>query len=163
MQRTHMQLFFAAFLISVAVIASVVIVYAVLIATYYGGNVTVNTATGSVWYDDANSTSKADWTATLGEQGNIGNGSAWYVKLNITTTGYSGNVNITWTLQNETSPGVWSNVPDALQQTNDYSLTGVVGQEIFASSDGNQSTNKNWGIYSNKAGTYRVKAVIVQS
>lgn len=163
MQKTRIQSFFAVFSIAMVLIAAVVIVYAVLLATYYGGSVTVNTAIGSVWYDDANSTSKADWTATLGEQGNIGNGSAWYVKLNITQAGYQGNVNMTWTLQNETSPGIWSDVPDAMQQTNGFHLTGILGQEIFASSIGNQLTNKNWGAYSNKAGTYRVKLVIVQS
>lgn len=59
------QAFIAVTMITVLAVATVFLVYAVILSTLYGGQVSVVTVNGSVWYDEANSTSAADWTDTL--------------------------------------------------------------------------------------------------
>lgn len=151
--------FLAATLITVLAVAAVFMVYAVILSTITGGNVEVTTASCSIWYDDLNASSTAAWTSTLSS---IGNGSTWYAKLNTTSAGYHGDVNITWTLQVYDTDH-WDDVsPAVTQETNTYHLEGTIGQNVFASSTGNQDQNKDWGASTTTAGTYRVKAVIEQ-
>jgi len=92
----------------------------------------------------------------------IGNGSQWYSKFNVTSAGYSGYVNITWTLQSNAT-GSWQDVGGATAETNNFQLTGSIGQTVFASSNGLQASNKNWGQHSTEVATYRVKVVIEQA
>jgi len=153
-QRTW-RTFVAVTMVTVIAVTAVFVAYAVVLSTLYGGNVSVSSAQGLIWYNEMNSTSAAAWTSTLGP----GNGTAWYAKLNITSAGYSGLVTITWTLEKQ--DGSWTPVAGATQTTS-TTLSGAIGQTIYASSGGSQATNKNWGAYSTSAGTYRVKAVIAK-
>jgi hypothetical protein len=149
--------FVAVTLITVLAVTTVFVVYAVILSTINGGNVgVVGAGSAQMWYDESNSSSAAAWTGTLS---NIANGTTWYAKLNTTVAGYNGAVKITWTLQYDNS-GTWTDVGGASQITN-TNLTGVSGQNIFASADGTQGSNKNWGQYSTEVDeTYRVRAVI---
>ena len=150
--------FVAVTLITVLAVTTVFVVYAVILSTINGGNVSVvGAGSAQMWYDEANSASAAAWTGTLS---NIANGTTWYAKLNTTVAGYNGAVKITWTLQYDNS-GTWTDVGGGATQSTSVTLTGASGQNVFASADGTQGSNKNWGQYSTEVDeTYRVKAVI---
>ena len=151
--------FVAVTLITVLAVTSVFVVYAVILSTINGGNVSVIGSGGQMWYNEANSTSAADWTSTLGSIGSNGtNCDPWYAKLNITSAGYSGVVTITWTLQYDA--GTWTDVGGGASQITGTSLSGSAGQTIYASADGTQGSNMNWGQYSTSVDEYRVQAVI---
>ena len=154
-QQTHHTLIAVAIIIIAAVAASV-LVYAYILSTYYGGNVQVVSVHGLLWYNTTNSTSASDWTSTLSD---IGNSSAWYVKFNTTSSGYSGAVTMTWTLQEDNS-GTWTD--QSATQITSVTLTGLVGQTIFASSDGSQTQNKNWGPSTTSEGSYRIQVAVTK-
>jgi hypothetical protein len=153
--------FVAVTLITVLAVTTVFVVYAVILSTITGNNVNVIGSGGQMWYDEANSADPADWTADLPNRGSNGTYcDPWYSKINITSAGYSGSVTITWTLQYDNS-GTWTDVGGGASQVTSTSLTGSAGQTIYASGDGSQGSNKNWGLYSLTVGeTYRVRAVI---
>lgn len=152
--------FVAVTLITVLAVTTVFVVYAVILSTINGGQVTVvGGLGGSIWYDNANSAAPVDWTATLPSIGTNGtNCDPWYTKLNITSAGYSGAVTVSWTLQ-YLNVATWTDVGGATQSTS-VTLTGSTGQTIYATATGIQSGNKNWGAYTASADEYRVKAVI---
>lgn len=146
--------FVVATLIALISIALIIAVYATLLGTYTGDTVTVVSLNGDIKYDDLNSTTAGDWSLTLG---NIANGSSWYALFNTSSSGYVGDVNMTWTLQ-------WSNgtaVPSATQTTNNFALTGSTGQVIYASDAGTQGANKDWGQYTTDVGTYQIELTVV--
>jgi hypothetical protein len=153
-QQKSQKPFLAVTMMTVIAIATVFVAYAVVLSTLYGGNVTVVSVQGLVWYNETNSTSAAAWTSTLS---NIGNGSAWYAKMNITSSGYTGAVTVTWTLQKDVS-GTWTD--QSATQVTGVTLTGSSGQTIYATSDGTQTLNKNWGASTTSVASYRVKVVI---
>ena len=141
-------------LIALISIALIIAVYATLLGTYTGDTVTVVSLNGDIKYDDLNSTTAGDWSLTLG---NIANGSSWYALFNTSSSGYVGDVNMTWTLQ-------WSNgtaVPSATQTTNNFALTGSTGQVIYASDAGTQVANKDWGQYTTDVGTYQIELTVI--
>jgi hypothetical protein len=141
-------------LIALISMALIIAVYATLLGTYTGDTVTVVSLNGDIKYDDLNSTTAGDWSLTLP---NIANGSVWYALFNTSSTGYAGDVNMTWTLQ-------WTNgtaVPSATQTTDNFVLTGSTGQVIYASDAGTQGANKDWGQYTTDAGTYQIELTIV--
>jgi len=154
-QQTHHAFITVAIIIMAAVAASIM-VYAYILSTYYGGNVQVVTVQGQVWYCSSNSTSPSDWTATLS---NVGNSSAWYAKFNTTSSGYNGAVTMTWTLQEDIT-GTWTD--QSATQSTGVTLTGSAGQIVYASSDGSQALNKNWGSSTTTAGSYRIKVVMTK-
>ncbi|UCE15844.1 MAG: hypothetical protein JSV12_08285 [Candidatus Bathyarchaeota archaeon] len=136
-------------LITLISIVLIIAVYATILGTYTGGNVTVVTLSGTIYYSQDNSTG---WATTLS---NIANGSAWYTRFNVTTGGYSGAVSITWWLQK-----AGANMTPAVEQTTSYTLGG--GTEAFyASSNGAQSGNYNWGQNATAADTYRVMMTVL--
>ena len=139
-------------LVTVLSIVVVVSVYAVLVGTFTGGEVTVGgTGAGNVMYSYDN----ADpWTSTLD------NASAtWYSRVELATGGYSGAVTITWHLEQETDTNIWNNVPSASASTS-IVLNGS-GGNIYATSDGAFGpSNHNWGSNVAGGGTYRVIADI---
>ena len=148
--------FVAVTLITILAIALVIIAYATILGTFKGQEVTVVNVQAEIWYSELNETeTTANWTSTLP---NVANGSVWYSKLNITATGgYTGLVNINWTLHH------WSNnsmVSGATITTVDKNLTNTLGQTIYASSTGDITGNTNWGSYTTAAGSYYVKAKI---
>ena len=141
-------------LIALISIALIITVYATILGTYTGDTVTVVSLNGDIKYDDLNSTTASDWSPTLS---NIANGSLWYALFNTSSSGYTGNVNMTWTLQ-------WSNgtaVPSATQTTNNFALIGSAGQVIYASDAGTQVANKDWGQYTTDVGTYQIELTVV--
>jgi len=149
--------FLAVTLLTVLAVTSVFMVYAVILSTLYGGNVTVVGFTGNVWYDESNSTNAADWTAAIA---NISASEPWYAKLNITTSDYTGAATVTWTLQKLVS-GDWED--QSATQSTSTTITGST-QTIYAASTGtDQANNKNWGAETTSAATYRIKAVITHA
>jgi len=131
-------------LIALISIALIIAVYATLLGTFTGGDVGVVTLTGAIYYSVDNSTG---WATTLG---GIANGSAWYARFNVTSGGYSGAVDITWWLQKG-----GSNMTPAVEQPTSHSLSGGV-EAFYASSDGTQGSNYNWGQNATAADNYRV-------
>lgn len=144
--------FVAVTLITVLAIALVIVVYATILGTFQGGNVEVVALNGNLWYNKDNSTT---WYTDLS---GVGNGTSWYVMFNTSSTGPVQTVNIIWQLQNNT--GTWEDVSGATVNTNNFGLNGDAGQEIFASTDGLQTGNTDWGTYTPTAGTYRIKMTI---
>ena len=152
--------FVAVTLMTVIAVTAVFVVYAVILSTINGNQVNVVGFGGSMWYDEANSASEADWTATLPDIATNGTVSdPWYAKINITSAGYAGDVTVTWTLQ-YLNVATWTDVGGGATQSTSFTLTGSSGDTIYASATGVQGSNKNWGAYTATADQYRVKAVI---
>jgi hypothetical protein len=109
--------------------------------------VTVVAVQGDVYYSLDNSTFP---NATLP---NVPISSPWYVCFDVTgTDGYQGDVQITWNLYNSTAV-----VHSVITTT--FSLTGST-QTIYASDDGSQATNYNWGQNTTVADTYHIEVIV---
>lgn len=134
-------------LIALISIALIIAVYATLLGTFQGGNVTVVAVNGEVQYSLDNSTG---WTTSLS---NLPITDPWYARFNKTASGYTGDVSVTWELYN-------SSALIYTVTTTSFSLNGSQVQQIYASSDGSQSTNYNWGQNTTVADTYYVKVTI---
>jgi hypothetical protein len=146
--------FVAITLITVLAIAFVIIAYAALLNTFTGGQVVVGTVAGNVWYS-TNNAAAGPWTSTL----TVGsNSSSWYSMVNF-TSGYTGQVKITWQLEKMDTD--WANVSGA-KVTTTVTLTGSVGQPVYASGDGSITTNRNWSQIPGATvnGEYRIEAYI---
>ncbi len=143
-------------LVTVLAIVSVVTVYAVLIGTFQGGEVTVGgVGSSTVMYSLDNNQTGA-WTTTLNASGP---GAAWYSRLEINGGDYSGPVTITWQLQQKGA--TWMDVSGATATTS-MTLSGTP-QNVYATSDGAYGAgNHNWGSNVATSGAYRV-LVTVQS
>jgi hypothetical protein len=136
-------------MVAVLSIVAVVSVYAVLIGSFTGGDVTVGgMGSGNLMYNVDN-LEAGSWTSTLDSSGV---GVAWYSRLEIDDGGYAGPVTITWKLQQETA--TWTDVPGATQTTT-ITLTGGV-ENVYASGTGVSTGNHDWGAQCLQAGTYRV-------
>jgi len=139
-------------LVTVLSIVAVVSVYAVLIGTFTGQDVTVkDLGGGSLVYSSNN----ADpWTSILTSTA-VNN--AWYSRLETNAGGYSGPVTIAWKLQQETGTDVWTDVP--LASTTTTIVLNGTGGYIYATSDGVWAAgNYDWGAEVTGGGTYRVLA-----
>lgn len=134
-------------LIALISIALIIAVYATLLGTFQGGNVGVVAVNGEVQYSLDNSTG---WSTSIS---NLPITDPWYTRFNKTATGYTGNVTVTWELYN-------SSVVVHTVTTTSFSMNGSIVQQIYASSDGLQATNYNWGQNTSAADTYYVKATI---
>jgi hypothetical protein len=146
-QRTFMTVT----MITVIAITTVFIVYAAILGTYPGGNVSIQGIGGEIYYQQQGVSS---WTATL----NIANGTSWYSRLNLTTNVPSQTVNITWALE-------WLNGSnwDAVSTTAPETQIALAGAAtaIYVTATGIQSGNYDWGAYTtNVDRTYRVKATV---
>lgn len=140
--------FLAVTLVTVLSIVSVLTVYAVFIATFTGGDVTIGGgATGSITYSLDNST----WLAAISPS-NVD--TIWYSKLYIDGGQYSGTaVTITWTLQRKIDDTNWSNLGS--NTTTSMSL-GASAQDVYATATGLIDDNRDWGQDVTEEGTYRV-------
>jgi hypothetical protein len=139
-------------LVTVLSILAVVAVYSAFIASFTGGQVTVqgpSFSTSVVTYSSDNAT----WDAAL----SVGSSDAWYARLEV-AGGYTGPVYITWTLQQENADSSWSNVTGATTYTS-VPLTGGA-QLVYASSDGINNNNYNWGSVTTTGGAYRVYVTV---
>lgn len=136
-------------LVTLFAIATVIVIYATLLATIPGGEVLVGEDVGgSVYYSETNSAA-ASWTTTL----NVASTSAsWYTRINFTST-YTGGVTITWYLQKKDSN--WANVTS---QATTVVLDGGGNQAVYASSDGLIAGNHDWSTDITQNGQYRIEA-----
>jgi len=122
-------------------------VYGVTTLYFYGSDVQVVSVSLEVQYSiDGN-----EWTDTLEP---IALGSSWYARVNVTKSGYAGEVTITWTLQKKSGE---SYVDVANGVITNVELTGEAGQIIYATSTGSEVNNYDWGQLITEEGTYRIK------
>ncbi len=140
-------------LLTIVSIALVVVAYAaVTIGTFTGGEVTVlGTATGNVRYSTTNEEG-ASWTVDL-----TPGSSSWYTRLEIGADTYTGPVTVTWQLQNKTGPSTWENFGAATSTA--ITLTGAA-QNVYVTSDGLITGNRDWKLTATETGTYRVVATV---
>jgi hypothetical protein len=139
--------------VTVLSILAVIGVYAIIIGTFTGGNVTVqgpSFSTTIVTY----STDNLNWSPAL----NITSG-AWYARLEV-AGGYTGPVTITWQLQQENNTSGWNDVTGATFGPTSVALTGAAPQYVYATSDGTIGSNYDWGLLTTAGGTYRVSATV---
>jgi len=144
--RRPQSAFLAVTLITVIAVTTVFMVYAAILATYYGSNVTVSQPGGAVEYNLSN-TSNSSWTGSL----SIINGTAWYARINITNTG-SQAVTLRWILQ-------LSGVDQSNPVNTTITLSGGT-RTVYATGTGVFSSNYNWGQLTSTGGTYRVKVEV---
>jgi len=141
--------FLAVTLMTVLAITMVFFVYAVILQTYYGGNVTITSIGGSIEYATTNSTG-ASWGGTLTQ----GAAAQWYARIAI-----SGSpeqlVTVAWTLQKDVS-GSWENQTSSVPTTSIQLSTSTT--YIYASSNGLINSNYNFGQDTATQGTFRVIA-----
>jgi len=138
--------------ITVIAIATVFIVYAAILGTYPGGNVSIQQMTATMYYQgDGSST----WATTL----SIGNGTMWYARLNLTASIPSQTVNVTWTLE-WNNASTWETVSGPTPPETQITLTGTP-TAVYVTADGTDSGNYDWGQYTQTVNeVYRVKAVV---
>ncbi len=143
-------------LVTVMAVVSVVGIYAVLIGTYQGGEVTVGgTGAGNVMYSSDNAEA-GSWSTTLTPSDAS---ASWYSRLDISSGDYSGPVTVTWQLQQKTGSSTWTNVSGATTSTS-IVLSGSA-QNVYTTSNGVwASNNRDWGTDVTAAGTYRVVATV---
>jgi hypothetical protein len=130
--------------------ASVAAVYAALIGTFTGGDVTIGGGVaGSVTY----STDQSTWTTSLSA---TSADTAWYSKLTLDGGTYSGRtITIGWELQQKTGDDTWTAVG-----TQTTAMTLVAGsQDVYATPTGGSTGNRDWGAASAQ-GIYRVVATV---
>lgn len=140
--------FVAVTLITILAIALVIVVYATILGTFTGGNVTVVAVKGDVYYS-LNNTS--GWASSIS---NLPITDSWYARFNVTSTnGYSGNVDVIWNLYNSTSTTSRHTVITTTM------LSGST-QVIYASSDGTSATNYNWGLNTTVPEIYHIVVTV---
>jgi len=137
-------------LISVLSIASV---YGVSILYFYGGEVKIVGVHCEVQYSLEND-ENAEW---VNELDNVLVGSTWFTRINITSQGYQGDVEITWILEQKID-GEWIDTEHNF--TNIIALSGEANQLIYCSPNGAIEDNLNWGEYTTQEGIYRIKIAI---
>jgi len=150
--RKSQRTFMTVTAITVIAIATVFIVYAAILGTYPGGNVSIQQMTATMYYKGDGSTT---WATTL----SIGNGTAWYARLNLTASIPSQTVNVTWTLE-WLNVATWETVSGPTPPETQITLAGTP-TAIYVTADGTDSGNYNWGQHTETVNeVYRVKAVV---
>jgi len=144
------QAFIAVTMLTILAVTTVFMVYALLLASYTGGNVTIQKVGGSIQYCVNNNASET-WTGTLSQGANA----SWYARISITNSP-SQNVTVTWTLHNVTS---------GLDVSTDFTTSNTITLSpsttyIYASLDGLITGNHNWGEHTTTEATYRIDAEI---
>ena len=149
-RKKSRKLLFIATALTIAALASVLVVYAaVTLFTTTGGIVTVTGVTaGTVEYSSSTS---GPWNPTL----SISSGS-WYAELVISSgSPYKGPVTITWQLQTEAS-GTWANDGSTTPTvTTDITLTGG-SQTIYATPTGVSTSNLDWSTIDSTSANYQI-------
>jgi len=147
-RNTSQRALLAVTLMTVLAVTTVFMVYAVLLASYTGGLVTIQGVGGSIEYSLDNST---NWGSTLNQSA----GAEWYARIAITDSPTQ-DVVVTWTLYNVTGS---SAVTTDFTDSNTISLTPATTY-IYASSDGLSANNHNWGDHTTSEANYRIDAEI---
>lgn len=141
-------------LLTLVAVALTVLVAAVTIGTFQGGEVTIGTVSSStVTYSLDNVA--GPYTTTLEPSGTS---TSWFTRLEIGAGSYNGPVQITWQLQQETAPSTWTDVSGA-STTTDITLSGNA-EDVYASTDGTTTSNYDWSSDVTTSGTYRVVATV---
>ena len=143
-------------LLTVAAVALTVVVAAVTIGSFTGGEVTIGgVGSSEVTYslDNIN----GPYTATL-EPASAS--TPWFTRLEINGGDYSGPVIITWQLEQKTgpTPADWTAVSGA-DTTTTITLSGSA-EIVYASSDGTTTGNYDWDTDVTESGTYRVVVTV---
>jgi len=137
--------------ITVIAITTVFLVYAAILGTYPGGDVTIQQMQGTIYYQGQGSST---WGTTL----SVGNGTSWYARLNLTSNIPSQTVNVTWTLE-WLNGSNWQLVSTTAPETQ-ITLTGAA-IAIYVTATGTSGGNYDWGTYTQTVDrTYHVKAVV---
>jgi len=147
--------FLAVTLLTVIAITTVFMVYAALLATYTGPNVSVQSMSGEVQYSLTN-----EDTSFSSSPISPGNGSEWYARVYLATPPTQ-NVKVVWTLENQTG-GTWNNPQNVTAFTSPTIGLTSSTYYIYAFSSGEnlRTNNYNWGQHTTTAGTYRIVAKI---
>jgi hypothetical protein len=146
-QQKSQRTFMTVTLITVVAVSTVFIVYAAVLLTLFGSTVTVTEGGGQVEYSLDGST----WSTTLDP---MINGTYWYARVTITGASVQ-DVTIDWQLQ--VGPSTWTDMGSPTQTT----MTLAEGTNIvYATSNGLASGNRNWGIDTIDAGSYRVEVTV---
>lgn len=150
--------FVAVTLLTVLSIATVLVIYAALLGTFPGGEVTVGgVGPAQVRYSFNNANDTGPWTPTL-EPGNAT--TPWYARFEITNGDYSGPVNMTWQLQKKNGTDTWSDIAGGAVTTL-IVLSGTPTEYIYATGNGTWvAGNHDWGSDVTEAGTYRVYVTV---
>lgn len=139
--------FVAVTLVTVMAVTTVFLVYAAILATYIGGNVTVTEPGGSIQYTKIN-TSNSSWTSTI----DVINGTSWYTRINITNSGAQ-TVTLNWRLlKNAVDQGI-------KVTTSNYALSAGTNT-IYASTTGLFAGMYDWKPDTATSGTYQVKVEV---
>jgi len=150
--RKSQRTFMTVTAITVIAITTVFLVYAAILGTYPGGQVTINQMQGTIYYYGEGSTT---WSTTL----SVGNSTAWYARLNVTSSIPSQTVNVTWTLE-WLNGATWETVSGPTPPETQILLTGQP-TAIYVTAGGGSSGNYNWGTHTTSVDEiYRVKAVV---
>jgi len=149
--------FVAVTLTAVLAIAAAIVVYAAILGSLYGGEVTVGGVTGQIEYSLTNAT--GTWTSELEV---TGLSIPWYARMNTTGGEYVGPANITWQLQKKGSLSDWSDATNEGDPTTTSIVLTSAVQTIYASTDGDISTNRDWCLDATSKASYRV-IVTIQS
>jgi hypothetical protein len=151
-ERKSKKLLIVSTALMVLALSSVLVVYAVSLGTFIGNPVTVNdVAAGSVKYSTDGSSYSADISAF-----NVGG--HLYARFELTSNTATGSGTVTWQLQKNT--GSWVDVDSPVIST--VTLTGGA-QTIYASANGNSTSNTDWGSLITTGGSYRVTATLATS
>ena len=140
-------------MITVIAISTVFIVYAALLATYTGNNVTISSMGGSIEYSLTKD--PGSWGTGAISQGA---GSEWYARINMATPP-SQTVTVTWTLQKQDGTD-WTTLPpiNSTQFTSPQIALTPSTYYVYAFESGSNliTNNKNWGANTTATGTYRI-------
>lgn len=140
---------------TIVAMISTLAVTAVLIGSFEGGEVTIGgVAASSITYNPDNNAT-GSWTTVL-TASSVSD--PWYARLEIGAGSFNGPVTITWQLQQKNGTDTWTDVSGA-SETTDLTLSGSA-ESVYASNDGTDATNRNWGSDVTEAGTYRVNVIV---
>lgn len=139
-------------------ISFVILVYAALLGSVPGGNVVVGGLSFNVYYSLNNVETPSSWSATL----NVDNTTIpWYAKMNTTTGGYAGEVTIEWKLEKTIDGGgTWNKEGSSDNRT--FTLNGAA-QQIYDTTDGTYTGNRDWRLTATTSATYRVRVTITST
>jgi len=139
--------FVAVTLVTVIAVTTVFLVYAAILATYIGGNVTVTEPGGSIQYTKTN-TSNSSWTDTI----SVINGTSWYARINITNSGAQ-TVTLYWRL-------LKGGVDQGVKVTTlNYGLSAGTNT-VYGSTTGLFAGMYDWKPDTATSGTYQVKVEV---
>lgn len=154
--RKPQRTFLAVTVLTVIALTTVFMVYAALLASYTGGDVTISSMGGQVQYSLTKN--PGSWAFGPISQAET---AEWYARAHLTSPPTQ-TATVKWTLQHQES-GSWSNTPTNVTTFTSPSISLTPSTtDIYAFSSGGNTidNNYNWGQNTATAGVYRVIAEI---